>query len=196
MNIILASASKRRTEILSSCGIKHEVMISAIEEKTPNSENIREVVCYNALIKAKDIAKDNKDSIVIGADTLVKAGDLVVGKPTDDVEAKSFLDMFSENTIEVFTGMALVHESKNIENTLYDRSVIKVPQIPSSESESIFPLLKPYDKAGGFSIEGVGALIFDDIEGSYFNILGLPIKRLKDLFKKCGLDLYEFISCG
>jgi len=76
----------------------------------------------------------------------------------------------------------------------YDKSDISVRPISDAEAEKYFRLLGPYDKAGGFSIEGVGSLIFDDIRGSYFNILGLPMIKLAELFRETGFDILDFIE--
>ena len=194
--IVLASASKRRSEILTSCGIVHVVMPSEIEEIPGGDGPISEVVELNAIKKAESsLAMCGADEdVIIGADTLVMCGDVVLGKPKDEEEAKAMLRAFSGRDIFVYTGICVIDAFSGQKAVGVDKSEISVTSLKEGDTDRYFPLLGPYDKAGGFSIEGVGAMLFDDIRGSYFNILGLSVVSLKKLFENAGLDLLDFID--
>jgi len=190
--IILASASTRRFSILSDCGISCRVAPSGAEEDMDPSKDVSEIVQINATRKAEKVAGGNEGAIVIGADTLVLHGKDILGKPGSEQAAKEMLKKFSGEELSVYTGLTVICGEKNAVG--YEKSSLKVDVLTGNEVEKYFQLLGPYDKAGGFSIEGVGSLIFDNITGSYFNILGLPMMKLKDLFKEIGFDILDFIK--
>ena len=192
--IILASVSKRRSQILTSCGIRHEVASSGIEEILDEGLHVAEIVKRNAELKAEKVAEEAGDEVVIGADTLVAHGEETIGKPQDAADAKEILRKFSGNEIEVYTGLCVIDVLTGKKALATEKSELTVVALTEEEIEGYFHLLGPYDKAGGFSIEGVGSLLFDNIRGSYFNILGLPMIKLKELFKEVGLELLEFIE--
>lgn len=193
--VILASASKRRSEILNSCGISHEIVPSDVEEVMEDACSISEIVQMNAIMKADRVAETiGKDKIIIAADTLVKCGDMIVGKPKDEAEAKKMLIMFSGRYLEVHTGICVIDTSTGEKSAGVDTSDIRVAAIKEKDAEKYFRLLGPYDKAGGFSIEGIGSMLFDNIFGSYFNILGLSMMKLRDLFDEIGLDILDYVD--
>ena len=192
--IILASASERRSRILLECGIRHRVIPADVEEEENSGRHISETVTTNAVMKAEAVAVSNAEAIVIGADTLVAHGKDVIGKPADEKEAFEVLKRFSGSRIEVFTGLCVVHSSAGIKTEGFEKSALNITVLTEERIKRYFKLLVPYDKAGGFSIEGIGSLIFDDIEGSYFIILGLPVARLSALFTQAGLDLLDYVS--
>lgn len=189
--IILASASERRSRILSECGIDHKVIESEIEEIADPDMDISDIVQINAKRKAKAVPAEN-ERVVIGADTLVMHENSIIGKPEDEEAAKKMLKNFSDNRLDVYTGLCVIKGEKKAIG--FEKSSLRVISMTCEKIEKIFKLLGPYDKAGGFSIEGVGSLIFDDIEGSYFNILGLPMIKLNKLFQEIGLDLVDYIQ--
>ena len=192
--IILASASKRRSRILSDCGIKHRVVISDAEEIMDKSMNVPDIVKANADLKAEKVKKAYSLSVIIAADTLVAHGDRIIGKPSDEDEARHILESFSGGKVDVFTGICGVDTETGNKALDADKSGIYVDPIDRDKLDRLFDLLGPYDKAGGFSIEGVGSMLFDNIEGSYFNILGLSMMKLKRMFAEVGLDILDFID--
>ena len=189
MNIILASNSKRRHEILVSCGIKHKVVASNAVEYMTVSRLPEQVAMINARIKAEAVAKNLKSGYVIGADTVVLLAAKIIGKPKDASHAKKMLKEMSGKTISVYTGLCVIDAKKGNIISDYEKSLVTVKKLKASEIPKYFKLLGPYDKAGGFSIEGVGSFIFDNIKGSYFNVLGLPTAKLREMFKKLGVDI-------
>lgn len=192
--IILASWSERRSRILSESGIKHSVVPSGVAERMKPGEHISEIVRNNAVRKAQKVAASNKEAIVIGADTLVAHGSKIIGKPDSKKNAREMLKKFSGSGLEVYTGISVMCAAENKRASGFSKSSLKVTRINAGDIERYFRLLAPYDKAGGFSIEGVGSIIFDDIKGSYFNILGLPMIKLAELFKKIGYDILDYIG--
>lgn len=189
--IILASASKRRSKILKECGIKHKVVISGICERIDNKKSAKINVLLNAQAKAKKVSSKYKTGFVIGADTIVVAGKRLIGKPKTRKEAKGFLKLFSGKTLFVYTGLCVTDTKRKITVSAVEKSKIYVKKLSAKEINRFVKIAVFNDKAGGFSIEGPGTFIFDNIQGSFYNILGLPMTRLNHLFKKLGLDLLE-----
>lgn len=193
--VVLASGSKRRSEILRSCNIDHTVVVTDVDEISGEACDIEKIVLTNSRLKAEKVKEVEKQSIVIGADTLVLAVDVIIGKPADETEAKKILKDLSGKEIKVYTGLCVMNADDKCSFGV-DVSVIDVAPLDDKEVERYFSLLGPYDKAGGFSIEGVGSMIFDEIKGSYFNILGLPMVKLKSLFEEIGVDILDYVSTG
>ncbi len=194
--IVLASGSKRRSEILSSCGIAHIVHVSKIDEIFDSGKPVSEVVETNAVLKTESVARETENAIVVGADTLVVSGEKIIGKPKNESEAKKTLSEFSGRTIKVYTGICVVDTVNNEKAVGFDMSEVVVEHLDENKIQKYFPLLGPYDKAGGFSIEGVGSMLFDNIKGSYFNVLGLSMRTLKNLFMEIGLDILDYVTGG
>jgi septum formation protein len=192
--IILASSSKRRSAILSSCGIRHKVVPSLAEEYMNVSKFPHKIVLLNARIKAEAVAEKFKTGYVIGADTVCLLDGRIIGKPKDARHAKDMLRQMSGKTIGVYTGLCVIDLYKKKAICDYEKSLVTVKDINKKDIPKLFKLLGPYDKAGGFSIEGVGSFIFDDIKGSYFNVLGLPMIKLNEMFEKMGVDILKFIG--
>ncbi len=192
-NIVLASSSRRRSSILLSCGIKHKVIPSNVTEDMKGRSPCR-IVMSNACLKAKEVAEKIKEGLVIGADTVVLLDKKIIGKPMNVSHAKMMLKSMSGKAIYVYTGICVIDAKTKKIALDYERSEVRVKNISESEISRYFRLLGPYDKAGGFSIEGAGSFIFDDINGSYFNVLGLPMARLKDMFEKIGVDILKIIK--
>jgi len=184
--IILASASKRRSKILKECGIPHKVVISNVPEKMDHKRGARFNVLHNARAKAEKVADNFKDGLVIGADTVVLLGKRLIGKPKTRKEAKSLLKAFSGKTILVYTGLCVIDAKSGKSKSTVCLSKVRVKKLSSKKIDEFVKVAGPHDKAGGFSIEGPGAFIFDNIEGSFYNILGLPVMKLAGLFEKFG----------
>jgi septum formation protein len=190
--IILASASKRRSQILSSCGIRHKVCITNLKEVHCQNRTANWNVKENAMRKATVCAKKHKNSIVIGADTLVVLNERLIGKPKNKSHANKLFRAFSGNRIEIVTGLCVIDTLSGKIACGTEKSLLYARKIYEKDLDKYFEALKPYDKAGGFSIEGIGSFIYDNIKGSYFNILGLPMIKLKQLFENIGLDTLDF----
>ena len=176
------------------CGIRHAVIPGRAKELHYDTKRPHLVVMKNARIKAEDVAKRRIIGIIIGIDTLVLFNGRLIGKPRTKREAGRILRAFSGRRITVYSGIHIIDSAGSKEASGFDRTSLYVKKISGKDIDKYFRLLGPYDKAGGFSIEGVGSIIFDNIRGSYFNVLGLPMGLLERLFKVLGLDLLNFIN--
>ena len=184
MEIILASKSPRRREILENTKVRFSIEESQIDEVIKLNELPKETVMRLAYEKALDVANRNRNSLVIGADTIVVINDTILGKPKDDIEAFSMLKLLSGKTHYVITGFALINLS--LDKKIIDCQVSQVTFKELSEQciKDYLQTKESLDKAGAYGIQGYGGLLVKNIQGDYFNIVGLPISRLSDLLKK------------
>ena len=183
MEIILASASPRRKEILQNTKLKFEVQKSEIEEAVFEEESPESMVVRLAYEKAFDVAQKNREKLVIGADTIVVLGDEVLGKPKDEEEAFDMIQKLSNKTHRVITGISLINLKKGIVVNDYQVSYVTFKDLSEDSIKDYINTKESLDKAGGYGIQGYGALLVDSIQGDYFNIVGLPISKLSDLLK-------------
>ena len=184
MNIILASASPRRKEILENASVKFEVMASSIEELTLDGESPCQMVMRLAFEKGMDIASRQKSDLIISADTIVVIDNTVLGKPKNEIEARKMITSLSGRTHQVITGISLINLDNNKKIIDYVISNVKFKNLSEEDINDYIRTKESLDKAGAYGIQGYGALLVDEIQGDYFNIVGLPISRLSDLLKK------------
>lgn len=192
--LILASTSKRRARILRDCGIKFKILKTKVKELRQEKRDISRTVQSNAKLKAVYAARRLSKGIILGVDTLVLLNNQIIGKPSNKREARQLLSRFSAKKISVYTGIYIIDKYANKSIKGWDKTELWVKRINASKIDKHLRYLGPFDKAGGFSIEGVGSIIFDNIRGSYFNVLGLPMAKLSQLLKRIGLDIFDFIQ--
>ena len=174
-HIILASASPRRKEILELADLKFDVMPSDAQEITTKTAP-NEVVMELASIKAKDIyEKSEKQSMVMGADTVVAYQGQILGKPADKADAKRMLTMLSGQTHEVYTGVCVIEDGKT--KTFYEETKVTFYEISDEQIDHYINTGEPMDKAGSYGIQGKAAVFIKGIEGDYYNVVGFPIAR-------------------
>ena len=174
-HIILASASPRRKEILELADLKFDVMPSNAQEITTKTAP-NEVVMELASIKAKDIyKKSEKQSMIVGADTVVAYQGQILGKPTDEADAKRMLTMLSGQTHEVYTGVCIIEDGKT--KTFYEETKVTFYEISDEQIDHYIKTGEPMDKAGSYGIQGKAAVFIKGIEGDYYNVVGFPIAR-------------------
>ena len=183
MEIILASASPRRKEILQNTKLKFEIQKSDIEEVILENESPEDMVVRLAYEKAYDVAQKNKDKLVIGADTIVALDNEVLGKPKDKEEAYQMIKKLSNKTHKVITGISLINISHGMVVNDYVVSLVTFKDLSEDSIKDYINTNESLDKAGAYGIQGYGALLVDNIQGDYFNIVGLPISKLSDLLK-------------
>lgn len=184
MNIILASASPRRKEILENTNTKFEIIKSEIDEVILDNELPSQVVMRLAFEKSIDIALKHPDSLVIGADTVVVLNNNILGKPKDSSDAFNMIKQLSGKTHQVITGISLINLNANQKIIDYVVSNVKFKNISEEDIKDYIQTNESLDKAGAYGIQGFGAMLVEEIQGDYFNIVGLPISRLSDLLKK------------
>lgn len=184
MNIILASASPRRKEILENTNTKFEIIKSEIDEVILDNELPSQVVMRLAFEKSIDIALKHPDSLVIGADTVVVLNNKILGKPKDSSDAFNMIKQLSGKTHQVITGISLINLNANQKIIDYVVSNVKFKNLSEEDIKDYIQTNESLDKAGAYGIQGFGAMLVEEIQGDYFNIVGLPISRLSDLLKK------------
>jgi len=176
--IILASRSPRRQQLLRELGLKFDVVIKEYPETYPEGLSGEEIAIYVAHEKASSFKNEISDNeIVIAADTIVWCNNKVLGKPLDFEDAKRILNEISGNTHEVITGVSLFSLSKEI--TFTDSTKVTFETLSEEEIHYYIDKFKPYDKAGAYGIqEWIGLIACSHIDGSYFNVVGLPVQKL------------------
>ena len=183
MDIILASASPRRKEILENVNLKFTVQSSHIEEVVLENEPPKDLVMRLAFEKCMDVAKKNPNALVIGADTIVALDNNILGKPKDEHHAYKMIKSLSNKKHEVITGISLINLSLNKKVTDYVVSEVTFKDLSEETITDYIKTKESLDKAGAYGIQGYGALLVDSIKGDYFNIVGLPISKIGDLLK-------------
>ena len=183
MKVILASASPRRKEILQNTKLNFDIQKSDIEEVILENESPEDMVVRLAYEKAYDVAQKNKDKLVIGADTIVALDNEVLGKPKDQNEAYQMIKRLSNKTHKVITGISLINLKENKIIKDYVVSFVTFKDLSEDSIKDYINTNESLDKAGAYGIQGYGALLVDNIQGDYFNIVGLPISKLSDLLK-------------
>lgn len=184
MDIILASSSPRRKEILGNTNLKFKIIKSNIDEVILSKESPYQVVMRLAYEKSMDIAYSNRDKLIIGADTVVCLDDVILGKPKDELEAIEMIKKLSGKTHQVITGISLINLDANKKIIDYVVSYVKFKKLSHEDVIDYIQTNESLDKAGAYGIQGYGALLVEEIKGDYFNIVGLPISKLSDLLKK------------
>lgn len=192
--LILASASERRKRILAECGIRFKAVPADVKEESPRDGDIIRAVVHNARLKAEHVSKNIGREVVLGADTLVLFDGELIGKPADMSGAEKLLRRFSGREIKVCTGLFVADNNSGRKASGWEETDVRARRIEAGETPLYMRYLGPFDKAGGFSIEGAGALVFDDIRGSYYNVLGLPMAKLSDILKEAGLSIFSFME--
>ncbi|MDR1403068.1 MAG: Maf-like protein [Tannerellaceae bacterium] len=177
--IILASNSPRRKELLSGLGISFEVKTTpGLDESYPDSLQSNEIALYVAAKKAKAyLPALQKNELLITADTIVCINNQILGKPADRADAFRMLQTLSAKTHEVITGVCLTAQSKSVSFSV----VSTVRFAPLDEEDIIYYIdtCRPYDKAGAYGIqEWIGYVAVEAIQGSFYNVMGLPVQRL------------------
>jgi septum formation protein len=185
MKLILASNSPRRRELLAGLGYPYEVrVLKDIDESSPDTLRGSEVAAHISRVKAEAYrATMAEDEIIITADTIVCLDDKVLGKPCDELEAVAMLKSLSGRTHQVYTGVTLV--SAEGDTTFVSRTDVTFASLTDEEINHYVCHYRPMDKAGAYGIqEWIGYIGVEHIEGSYFNVMGLPVQRLYSELKK------------
>mgnify|MGYP004485066585 FL=1 len=205
--IILASASPRRRELLEQIGINFEVCPAKGEEIITQKEP-KDVVMELAAGKAREVASMLKtygdehqtlmtpqDTLVIGADTIVAAGSEILGKPKDDEDAYRMLSLLSGKSHSVYTGVAFVfidQSGRAGEHIFYEKTDVFVRELKKSEILRYIATGEPSDKAGAYGIQGKFAIYIDKIDGDYNNVVGLPVAAIYRELDRLGIDPYTW----
>ncbi|HMM22804.1 MAG TPA: Maf family protein [Selenomonadales bacterium] len=190
MEIILASASPRREELLRQIDCKFTIITSDIVEDNDQDIPPEKLAVLQAKAKALDVAarKGASGALVIGADTIVVGNNRVYGKPRDEADAERMLQELQGRDHQVISGVAVVYKGEVW--TDYATTRVALRPLSPGEIKRYVATGEPLDKAGAYAIQGVGALLVEEIAGSYTNVVGLPLTTLnKLLHRSVGVDL-------
>jgi septum formation protein len=186
---VLASASPRRSELLTLIGIPHIVRPADLDESFPADETPPAYVERLAREKAAHVAAAFPDAVVIGGDTTVVLGDDILAKPADADEAARMLERLSGRTHEVCTGVAVVRGGRTASGV--ERVAVTFRVLTHTEISDYVETGEPMDKAGAYGIQGFGATIVERVDGDYFSVMGLGLRRLIALLAEVGIQ-YRF----
>ncbi|WP_347159198.1 Maf family nucleotide pyrophosphatase [Pontibacter chitinilyticus] len=175
--LLLASNSPRRKELLASMGLSFEVRVKEVPEDFPEHLQRAEVAEYLAAHKAAAYAADIETEVLITADTIVCLGDRILNKPQDAAEAAAMLRALSDTSHEVITGVSMLTKEQQV--VFHDSTTVYFKELSEAEINYYITNYKPFDKAGAYGVqEWIGMIGITRLEGSYFNVMGLPVQKL------------------
>ena len=191
--LILASKSPRRYELLKQMGLDVEVVPSRVIEDFVQAESPREHVVRLAEAKAGDVASQYPDRWVVAADTIVCINESILGKPKCREEAVEMLRRLSGQEHRVLTGFSVCHLEKEKNDKEAVETMVRMKPLTSAEIEWYAQTGEPFDKAGGYAIQGIGSFMIESIRGSYTNVVGLPLCELIQMLHRLGaIKISEF----
>ena len=192
MKFILASKSPRRREILANLGVSFEVITADTDESsdiTDPGAMVEELSLRKGMaVKEELIAKgyDLTDTVIISSDTVVAIDGEILGKPTDEEDAKRMLRLYSGREHEVVSGICLI--GANAQGVSHEVTKVTFDEMDEETIQSYVRVAKPYDKAGAYAIQGLASAYISGIVGDYFNVVGLPVHRMcrlhQEIFKE------------
>ncbi len=188
--LILASKSPRRRDLLAQAGLVFEVVPSTVDEKSLQMHTLDKPEEYARVLaeaKAHEVARQYRDSWVIGADTMVVINDTVLGKPRDTADARHMLVTLSGKTHNVFTGYCICCMNLGKSRSETVKTNVRFKQLTSPEIDWYIGTQEPFDKAGGYAVQGLGSVLIKRIEGSYTNVVGLPLCEVVEYLLEQGL---------
>lgn len=189
MKIILASRSKRRIELLKEIFKKFDVFPSNIKENLIRGESPERYVLRLAQEKAVSVASmmREEDGWVLGADTIVVLGDQILEKPWTIEEAREMITSLQGNVHEVITGFCIINIKMSTRISRTVKTKVKMRKVNGDEIEGYLRTGEPLDKAGGYAIQGAGGEFIDFIDGSFSNVVGLPLEEVREAFIQLGI---------
>ena len=178
--LVLASGSPRRAEILERAGWPHEIIVAGIDETVLPNEEAAAYVQRLARSKAEAVASRVKEGLVLGADTTVVVGDQILGQPVDEADARRMLNLLNAKWHEVLTGVAVLRVGGET-RVAYETTRVRFAEMSAKEIDWYIATGEPFGKAGAYGIQGKASMFIEEIEGDYFNIMGLPIRLVYEL---------------
>lgn len=195
--IILASSSPRRKELLETVGIKFEIVSPTAEETMAGNEEPENFALRVSVDKASSVSKRlDEGCVVIGADTVVVVDGGILGKPSDEEEAAFMLNTISGREHSVLTAFSILRPPDQILHSEIVATRVRVKPLAAHEIEGYIKTGEPMDKAGAYGIQGIGSFMVKEIEGSYTNVVGLPLAELLQAFRNLGIfELFSADGC-
>lgn len=183
-NIILASASPRRKQLLKQIGVDFTTEVSGVDESINLDISPEKVAKYFALEKARKVALKFPKKLVIGADTIVLCNGKILGKPKDEKESFNMLTMLSGKTHKVITAVSLQCKDNSINKTFHEKTKVTLNDLSDSYISHYISTYNPFDKAGSYGIQDWFAVCVKKIDGCFYNVMGLPLSRLWEEINK------------
>jgi len=194
MRLILASASPRRTELLHAAGYDFDVEPAHVDESELPGEPPRAYVLRVAALKARAVGARHPDDLVLAADTTVVVDGEMLAKPADDDDARRMLARLSGRTHEVLTGVVLVRAAR--ESSAVVGTGVRFRPLAPEEVDWYVASGEPHDKAGAYGVQGLASRFVEAVEGSYSNVVGLPVEAVKALLEAEGLVPHDPARAG
>ena len=185
--LLLASNSPRRRELLFQAGFAFEIFAPRISERFDVDLTLRELTAFNAIRKGMAAARLRPSNIVLAADTLVAIDDHVLGKPKDREEAVTMLQRLSGRAHEVCTSVFICHLAEAKSTSFREISRVRFRRLSRAKVDNYLARVNPLDKAGAYAAQGCGREIIERIDGSYTNVVGLPIEKTIPALAEFGL---------
>ncbi|MBT2754573.1 septum formation inhibitor Maf [Mesobacillus foraminis] len=186
--LILASSSPRRKELLENLHLTFEISSSNVDESFDADLSPKQAVMELAARKARFVSNRHQDAFVIGSDTVVVLGGEILGKPASKEEAFQMLKGLSGETHSVYTGVSII-SSTNQEIQFYEKTDVTFWELSLEEIETYIRSGEPFDKAGGYGIQGFGSFLVREIKGDYYTVVGLPVSRTIRELQRAGFIL-------
>jgi len=187
--LVLASASPRRAALLREAGWAFEVAPVDLDETLRPGETAQAYVERLAQAKAAAAASKDPEAVVLGADTTVVVQGQVLGKPLDSADAARMLRLLSGRTHDVLTGICLRKGLRSLVHV--ESSRVRIAALSDAEIEWYIGTGEPFDKAGGYAVQGLASRFIEAVEGSYSNVVGLPVASVNSLLKQLGCDILK-----
>lgn len=186
--IILASASPRRSRLMSDAGIPFGAEEAYVSEDIPDGTDPRTACMYNALRKAQYVSEEHPHAFVIGADTIVYDGK-ILGKPADEEDAFKTLRELKNRTHSVYTGVCVIRADEMVTRFFCERTDVVFGDYSDEEIKEYISTGEPMDKAGSYAVQGQWSAHVERLDGDRDNVIGLPVKRLSEELASLGADL-------
>lgn len=184
--LILASASPRRQELLKQVDIDYSIRVADVDESVIMTNDPVEKVKQLALLKSKHVPFMHDQELILAADTVVVHANKIFGKPKNKQEARQMIETLSGTTHDVYTGVAIC--SKREQVVFAEKTVVEFWSLDPAEIEWYIQSNEPNDKAGAYAIQGLGARFVKQISGDYYNVVGLPVSRVVRELRKFSID--------
>jgi septum formation protein len=186
--LLLASTSPRRQELLAEAGFEFESISPPVDEKFYLDLTLRELTAFNAIRKAMSVAREHPTKVVLAADTLVALDNRVIGKPDDLAEAIAILRQLSGRAHEVCTSVFICRLSQVRSTSFQEVSRVRFRKLSDAAIRTYINKINPLDKAGAYAAQGEGAEIIEKIDGSYTNVVGLPMEKTMVALAEFGIS--------
>jgi nucleoside triphosphate pyrophosphatase len=186
-SLVLASGSPRRSALLTEAGFEFETVSPRVAEKFDLDLTLRELTMWNAIRKGVPVARAYPNKVVLAADTLVALDDDIIGKPADLEQAALILQRLSGRTHEVCSAVFICRFAAGQSAMFHEFSRVRFRRLSSAAIENYFAKVNPLDKAGAYAAQGSGAEIIAKIEGSYTNVVGLPMEKTLAVLAQFGV---------